>query len=345
MRTNIGDVMLMRSILALALVLAACERDAPSKVPAPVEAAAPATGPLSIAAPGLFGEGLAWDPKGDRILVGGIVGQEIVASTKDGTQVQRFAAPSRGWSVFGLAVDHERELVWASCAAVPQGRTLPSDVGRAGLFAFALEDGKQVHERLTPEGDGAQHLFGDLALFGDGRVVVTDTLGGGVFATKADDDALAVVAAAGTFPSPQGVVAIDARTLVVADYSAGLVRVRLDEAGTASATDVIPPPEGEDLRGIDGLAHRGHVLVAVQNGAVPHRILRVELAPTLDAIARVEVLQSIAPPAGEPTLATVVGDTVWVMQTDRWDRVFAKDGRPQPDVTIAAPTILRLAFE
>lgn len=332
-----------RSIFATALVLAACERDAPSNAPTQTVVADVVTGPLAIDAPDLFAEGLAWDPIGERILLGGIVGQEIVATTRDGNDARRFAAPSRGWSVFGLAVDRDRELVWAACAAVPQGRTLPADVGRAGVFAFALKDGAQVHERLTHEGDGAQHLFGDLALLPDGRVIVTDTLGGGVYSTSADDDAIAILVAPGTFRSPQGVVAIDAHRLVVADYSAGLVRVRLDEAG--SPVDVIPPPEGEDLRGIDGLAHRGHVLAAVQNGAVPHRILRVELAPALDAIARVEVLQSIAPPAGEPTLATVVGDAVWVMQTDRWDRVFAQDGRPRDGVTIADPTILRFAFE
>ncbi|HWB77061.1 MAG TPA: hypothetical protein VG755_18965, partial [Nannocystaceae bacterium] len=329
----------------LVLVLAACEREAPST--APTQAAVPevTTGPLAIAAPDLFAEGLAWDPIGERILIGGIVGQAIVASTRDGKSVQRFAAPSRGWSVFGLAVDRDRELVWAACAAVPQGRTLPEDVGRAGVFAFALKDGAQVHERLTPEGDGAQHLFGDLTLLADGRVIVTDTLGGGVLSTSADTDTLAVVVESGTFKSPQGVVAIDARTLVVADYSAGLVRVQLDEAGVATAAAVIPPPAGEDLRGIDGLAHEGHVLAAVQNGAMPHRILRVELAPALDAVTRVEVLQSIAPPAGEPTLATVVGDAVWVMQTDRWDRVFAQDGRPRDGVELATPTILRFAFE
>jgi sugar lactone lactonase YvrE len=322
----------------------ACERAAPRKVQTPT-VGAPETGALQVDAPRLFAEGLAWDPIGARILVGGIVGQQIVATRRDGTSARRFAAPSRGWSVFGLAVDRDRQLVWAACAAVAQGRTLPTDIGRAGLFAFALKDGAQVHERLTPEGDGAQHLFGDLALAPDGRVIATDTLGGGVFAARLDDDALAIVVEPGTFRSPQGVVAIDARTLVVADYSAGLVRVQLDDAGKATATDVIRPPEGEDLRGIDGLAHRGHVLAAVQNGAVPHRILRVELTPAVDAITKVEVLDAIRPPAGEPTLATVVDDTVWVMQTDRWDRVFAQDGRPRDDVTIATPTILRFRFE
>lgn len=335
----------LRAASFACLGLVACEPSttthAPAATPADPRVAPPTTGPVQLDAPGLFGEGLAWDPVARRILVSGIVGQEIVASTREGKAVRRFAAPRRGWSVFGIAIDRERGLVWAACAAVAQGRTLPVDVGRAGLVAFAMEDGVQVHERLTPEGDGAQHLFGDLALLADGRVVVTDTLGGGIFAARPDQDALSIVVAAGTFRSPQGVVAIDGRTLVVADYSTGLVRVELDGAGT---TSVIPPPAGEDLRGVDGLAHRGRALAAVQNGASPHRILRIDLAPALDAIDRVEVLDTIAPPAGEPTLATIVDDALWVMQTDRWDRVFAQDGRPRADVTIASPTILRFAF-
>jgi hypothetical protein len=246
--------------------------------------------------------------------------------------------------VFGLQVDATRGLVWAACSAVPQGRVLQQPLGRAGLLAFSLERGELVHERLTAPGDPTAHLFGDLALGGDGRVYTTDTLGGGLYSTSIDEPALRVVAPPGNFRSAQGIVVLDARTLVVADYSAGLVRVELDAEGVASGGAVLPPPTDVDMRGIDGLAHRGPSLAAVQNGASPHRILRVELGANTRSIASVTVVHTTAPDEGEPTLATVVDDELWVMQTDRWDRVFDETGRPREGLAIAPPVLLRLPF-
>lgn len=334
-------------VVSLAIGGLGCERAPTATTTAPPAPAAvtPATlqrAPLDV--PDFFAEGLAWDEAGKRVLLGGIVGQSIVATALEGGAATPFATPPRGWSVFGLAVDRERGLVWAACSSVPQGRALPADVGRAGLLAFALADGKLVHERLTPEGDGAAHLFGDLALRADGHVVVTDSAAGGVYWTSAEQQDLREVAPAGTFRSAQGVVIVDARTLVVADYSAGLVRLELGTDDVATGASVLPLPEGEDLRGIDGLAGHGRAIVAVQNGAVPHRILRVELAEDAKRVTAVEVLHEIPSTEGEPTLATIVGAQAWVMQTDRWDRVFDPSGRPREGLAIAPPVILRLPF-
>ena len=297
-----------------------------------------------IALPDFFAEGLAWDRSHERLLLAGIVDQSIVAVDLRGGVPRRFAAPVRGWSVFGVAIDPSRELVWAACAAVPQGRTLPGDVGRAGLFAFALGDGAAKLERLTPANDGVTHLFGDLAIGTGGNVYVTDTTGGGVFSSAVDHDDLRVVVPAGTFRSVQGIVVLDATTLVVADYSAGLVGVTLDDLGVARDVAVIERPAEVDLRGIDGLALRGRSIAAVQNGANPPQVLRIELSDDAKRIESAAVLLVPEPADGEPTLASFVDDEVWVTQTDRWDRVFDKDGRPRAAVPIAAPVVLRIPW-
>jgi len=299
-----------------------------------------------IALPGFFAEGLAWDPARAEVLLGGIVDQSIAAvsigQATPGGEPRRFAAPDPAWSVFGVDIDVERGLVWAACAAVPQGRALPAELGRAGLFAFT-QGGTPVKAILT-EPDAASHLFGDLEIASDGTVFVTDTLAGGVFAAAPDAKTLRVVVTPGSFRSIQGLALFDATTLVVADYSAGLVRLGLDASGVAESAIVIERPTAVDLRGIDGIALRGRELAAVQNGASPPQVLRLTLSDDARKVVAAEVLLVPDPKDGEPTLATFVGDELWVTQTDRWDRVFDPKGRPRADVEIAAPVILRIPW-
>lgn len=340
------------------LLVLACERGPRTVAPSPTSTAPVAVTPALaeprailarrevIALPGFFAEGLAWDPARAEVLLGGIVDQSIaavpIADAKPGGEPRRFAATDPAWSVFGVDIDIERGLVWAACSAVPQGRRLPAELGRAGLFAFTL-GGAPVKAILT-EPDAATHLFGDLEIAPDGTVFVTDTLAGGVFAAAPDAKALRVVVSPGSYRSIQGLALFDATTLVVADYSAGLVRLGLDASGVAESAVAIERPTAVDLRGIDGIALRGRELAAVQNGASPPQVLRLTLSEDARRVVAADVLLVPDPADGEPTLATFVGDELWVTQTDRWDRVFDPEGRPRADVEIAAPVILRIPW-
>lgn len=299
---------------------------------------------VPIALPRFFAEGLAWSPTSERLFMGGIVAQSVMSVDADGSEPRPFAASPDAWSVFGIAVDDARGLVWATCSAVPQGRILPKEIGRAGVVAFDLADGAVRYSRLTAADDDAAHVFGDLALGDDGTVFVTDTKGGGVFATSINDDALTVVVPPKTFRSVQGIVWFDPSTLVVADYSTGLHHVRLDAAGGTAEVSIVKASAEADLRGIDGLALSGQSLAAVQNAAQPPRILRLDLSKDAARIESAEIAWTPSPDDGEPTLATFVGDELWVTQTDRWDRVFDEDGRPRQGIEIAAPVVVRIPW-
>lgn len=292
----------------------------------------------AVALPDFFAEGLAVD--GDTMYFGGIVDQSI--AKLHGAERTRFAATPGQWSVFGLAIDSDRKRLWAAAAAVPQGRVVPSANGDAGLFALDLADGRQLGEWLLH--DGGAHLFGDLAIAPDGTVFTTDTLGGSVHAVSPKATALRTVVAAGTLPSPQGIVVFDRDTLLVADYSAGLVAIELGDDGTATTMRTLPPPADSTLRGVDGLALHGTTLAAVRNGIAPWAVLRVELAADASAIDAIRVWHHVDPEHGEPTLVTDGGDALHVVQTDRWDRVFDREGRPRTDVAIAPPHVVSIPW-
>ena len=318
---------MFRVFIASMTVLLGCVPAEPS-TPPPEETTA-----LTPTMPGFFAEGLAWDPDRGRLLIGGIVGQSIAAVAVPGGEVETFATPPDDWSVFGVAYDPTAKLVWAAASAVSQGRTLPEPIGPAGLIAFAADDGRLVTAAVLD--DGEPHLFGDLVVTPD-VVFATDTLGGGVYRTSTEG--LEVVAPPKTFRSPQGLVMVEG-ALIVSDYSQGLMRLDPE-------TGVVAELAGEaDLRGIDGLAVHGRGLAAVQNGAQPPRVLRVELSADGTAVDSAEVFVVPEPAAGEPTLATFVGDTLWIMQTDFWPRVFDQDVRPRSDVEVAPPTVLRLPWD
>lgn len=286
----------------------------------------------AIELPGFHAEGIAWDSDGERLLLGGIVGQSLVA-VRD-AKVVPFATPAPTCSVFGVAIDPQRSRVWATCSAVAQGKVLPEPKGWAALLSFGFDG--TPYDRLVLD-DGREHLLGDLAIADDGVVYATDTVGGGVVAGKKGAAALDVVLAPGSLPSPQGIVALG-DTLIVADYAVGLVRI------ADLRMTVLEPPPDTTLRGIDGLARHDDTLVAVQNGTMPARILRIDLAKQARAVERVTTLLVPDPADGEPTIASTSGDELRIMQTDRWDRVFDAEGRPRADVTIASPVVLRLPW-
>lgn len=328
---------------------AACSSPPHATTPAPKSdpvSAHPATpgdfASVPLPLPDLLAEGLAWDSKRQRLLVGGIVGQSVVSLRLPAGNPKHFASPPRPWSVFGLDLDPDRGVVWAACSAVPQGRVLPSPVGPAAMVAFSLKDGSVVAEHVLE--DGHPHLFGDLVVGPNGVVFATDTLAGGVYAASPGVPGLHEVVPAKTFRSVQGIVAVDPTTLIVADYSSGLHRIELDARGVSRRNELLKTPSGMDLRGIDGLDRRGRSLAAVQNGAQPPRVLRLELSKDSRAVESGRVVTVPDPKDGEPTLATFVEGSLWVMQTDRWDRVFGADGRPRESVDIAAPTLVRIPW-
>jgi hypothetical protein len=114
---------------------------------------------------------------------------------------------------------------------------------------------------------------------------------------------IAEVAAAGSpaFRNLQGMVLTpDERTLYLADYSHGLLRVDL----RTGAVTGLPAPAGQTLLGIDGMVSGGPGrLLAVQNGISPVRVIAIHLDRAGVAVARIEVLDRPELTPGEATLA------------------------------------------
>ena len=117
-------------------------------------------------------------------------------------------------------------------------------------------------------------MLGDLALGPRGDVYLTDSYEPVLYRLRPGADTLERITHP-LFRSLQGMAATDDdRFVYVADYSRGLLRVRLADGDVRR----LGAAAGTDTRGCDGIVlHRG-AIVAVQNGASPrtHRSLRAE---------------------------------------------------------------------
>ena len=105
---------------------------------------------------------------------------------------------------------------------------------------------------------------------------------------------------------------------------------------------------GDDvaLNGLDGLYLRSaRELIAVQNGTVPPRVLRLRLDDTGDRVLFAEVLARGAALLGDPTHGALVsdgaGDAFVLLAHSGWG-VFGADGAPKPGEPREAPRLLRL---
>jgi sugar lactone lactonase YvrE len=242
-----------------------------------------------------------------------------------------------GLAPLGLAVDAPRGRLWTVAADLPQlARRAEASRGSTFLLAFDLSDGREL-ARVAPPGGPGQAL-NDLIVAGDGTVFVSDGQTGAVWALAPGAAALEPILPPGELRSAGG-LALDASgdRLLVADWSRGLAMVERHGGRwwrVTTPADLFPV-------GIDGLvAHRGG-FVAIQNGFLPSRVLRFELAPDGTAVTRFTVLERAHPDHVEPTLGVVVGDDLYYVANSQWEE-FGEDGRPRAPERLAAPAVIRL---
>ncbi|MCK9688174.1 SMP-30/gluconolactonase/LRE family protein [Scleromatobacter humisilvae] len=279
---------------------------------------------LALAGADTLPESLAWDARTKRLFVSDVrhceirvVGDPAHAPSPD----RRFARLPA--SVFALGIDAKRQRLWASIATVAQaagcGEGSPA-AERTALLALDLRTGRML-QRVEA---GLPGVLGDMLVADDGTVYITESVHGAVLRLSPGARAFERLDVPGDFVSPQTpALSADGRTLLVPDYARGLATLALDGCPCAARW----PANGAGVftAGIDGLVRDGTTLIAVQNGTLPPRIVRLS-----DDLQRQQVLESGTPGFGEPTHALVVGRSLWFIADVGWDR-FEESGKRKAD--------------
>jgi hypothetical protein len=286
----------------------------------------------------LLTEGIAYDDGDDVFYVGSVHQAKLFRVTRAGA-VSEFAPGSAGrWAPLGLRVDRQRRALWVATAALPQTAGYSaSDSGRSAILRYDLGSGR-LTARYTAPVDGTPHAIGDLIVGRNGAVYATDSRAPVLYRVPSRGDTLERFVESPLFLSAQGLALTpDERSLYVADYARGMLRVDLRARR-------VSPVEAADTvlaLGIDGLYFHGGSLIGIQNGVAPHRVARFTFNPAGDRLVRAEVLERAHPRYQEPTLGVLVEGELYYIANAQWER-FGEDGRIANPDSLQRPVVLRL---
>ena len=286
----------------------------------------------------LLTEGIAYDPKTEAFYVSSVRRGQILRVAKGGAITQLAPDEPAHWAALGLRVDSKRQALWAASTAMPHTTGhVPADSGRSGVLRYDLRTSK-LAKRYDVPADSTPHALGDLIVTRAGDVYATDSRAPVLWRIPAKGDTLERFLESPLFLSAQGLALTpDERTLYVADYARGLLRVDL-QARTVTALEaadsVLP-------LGIDGLYWRDGKLIGIQNGVQPHRVSRFTLSKAGDRVIRGEILERAHPRYNEPTLGVLVGDALYYVANSQWER-FGEDGRIAEPDELQPTVVLRL---
>jgi hypothetical protein len=289
---------------------------------------------FTVTDPRLVPEDIDYDAGQHRFFLTSILEDEIASVDASG-HLAVFAHAPDHWPMLALKVDAKRHLVWATEVAVEGFWSVPKRAwGRSALVAYGLARGEVVRRIEGPPGTA----LGDMALGANGDLLISDGAGGGVYRLAAGASRLTLVN--GTdFISPQTpAYAPDESLVFVPDYARGIGL--LDQGGRLLRW--IPMDERYALEGTDGLYYLDKLLVAVQNGTSPDRVVAFSLDASLDRVIGCTIVESGTPHL-DPTHGVIVGDQFYYIANSGWDELDAS-GKVNAGATLTPARIMRAAL-
>ncbi len=292
---------------------------------------------FTIAEKGFVPESVAYDPVGKVFYLGSVYKRKILKTDGKGA-VAEFANARDGlWSVMGMKVDARRRHLWVCSASQPQMMNfVEAEDGLSAIFKFDLSTGKLLKKYALPNRP-AKRWLGDLALNSRGDVFATDSLSAAVYTIPHARDEIELFVEGEPFASPQGLdFSPDEKRLFVADYARGIFVIDLltkQITGLEPAPDVMP-------FGADGLYFYRGSLIAIQNSANPHRVVRFRLSRDLRRIESWELIEANNPAFDEPTLGVLVKDMLYYVANSQWGAVN-KNGELASEEKLLSPVVLK----
>lgn len=272
-------------------------------------------------------EGIATD--GTTVWVTSVLDRHVIA-WRDGKRTI-ITVPAAAGAPFAIAYDAKRRWLWIATNCLDDPMT--ERCGTPSLIA--IDRRGRLKRQLTP---GAGFHPGDVSV-GDGRVFVSDTGNGAVYACRDACRALAPLIRPEGRASAQGSALYDGgRKLLVADYSRGIISIDL---ATQHESQVMTPG-GKRLRGIDGLIRAGDAFIGVANYGTPGSLIRfhVDGDGHLADVTPVDTGGMIV----DPTQIVLQGKAILAIGDAQWANYSAGGGgragqRPTPIVAIPLSTL------
>lgn len=271
-------------------------------------------------------ESVAYDAGRKRFLVGSVRSGEILSVDREG-KIAPFASPKSTpalRSVFALAVDEPRGFLWVGVAGVPQYLAhKPAEFGTAALLKFELATGKVLEAYPLAPAAGKPRMIGAITVAANGTVYATDAISNLVYIVQ--NGKLSPLFDVPGSTSLRGLaVSPDQKFLYFVDYELGLRVADLSKSQILELTR-----EDQNFGGIDGLYWYKDQLLAVQNGSIPTRVIRVKLGKDRVSVEAVQPLEANKDALVMPTYGTLAGDDFYFIANSQRD-IYGADGKPLP---------------
>ncbi|HEY7978587.1 MAG TPA: hypothetical protein VID67_10360 [Rhizomicrobium sp.] len=268
-------------------------------------------------------EGVAQDSHTGRLFVSSIAQRKIIAIW--GGVAHDFTQVPDGMSPLGIRINAAHDTLWAAASTLAQSDHGNGDMGNAALLAFDITSGA-LRARYNAPIYAAKRSFNDLTFAPDGTAYVSDAIEGSIFRLKPGADALELVGDRARFSSPQGmVVSDDGKTLLVADYTAGLQRLDIE----SGVLDQVAVPPGITTLGMDGLVQlRDGSFAATQNRIRPNRVVHFRLSKNWGQLEAFGVLARGGAELSDVTLLTPDGNDLLVSGASQWASFDDDSGTP-----------------
>ncbi|MGB8693851.1 MAG: hypothetical protein WCD08_10130, partial [Steroidobacteraceae bacterium] len=173
---------------------------------------------FSLAETDLIPESIAYDALTHRWFISSVRQAKIILA--DGKTFARTQ-----WSVFALAIDSQRRMLWATIAAVTQCAVCNDGAqDRSALLGFDLDSGAEQLRIDSP----VSGVLGDMSIAPDGDLYVSEGMHGAVFRLAQGATSFERLDAPGEFVSPQTpALSADGKVLYLPDYVRGIAAITL----------------------------------------------------------------------------------------------------------------------
>lgn len=275
----------------------------PTEQPEPTTPDAPIPSEIVITEPGLYPEGLTYDPVGDRFIVGSLLGGQLLAVADDGSTTS--FADSPGSNLTGIEADAPRNRLLVAVTGLP--------FGNAQLSVHDLATGEQLElVDFAPIQPDDRRFANGIAIDADGNVYVTDTGAGVIYAVDSSYTATVFAENEAFEPDRSGPTASGLNGIVVAGDALIVGHAPTGQLFRVPLTDpsqVTTIPTGVEGMRIDGLhlSDDGSTLAVVSNLGSVHLFESPDGWSTASEVGRFEVGDSF------PTSVTDRDGTYFVL--------------------------------
>ncbi|HKS31786.1 MAG TPA: hypothetical protein VJR28_05205 [Chthoniobacterales bacterium] len=248
--------------------------------------------------PKLVPEGIAYDPKRERLFIGSVAQKKITIASPGG-DVKDFSGSKDNLDcVLGLFVDGANEQLYA--VSTNGFLDEAQKQRRNAIVRYDLKTGRLKGRCDAPEAG----QLNDLTIAADRTIYATDSANGTLFRKAPAEKELKPFGAKGALPGANGIT-LGADGILYVAISTGIARIDL----STGAPTRLPQPDTVVTGGCDGLYSDKDGLIGIQNVTNPGRVIRIALADQGTRISAVTVLQSHHHPEfSEPTTGAIAGD-------------------------------------